>query len=54
MAWVVERYAQVAYALLYRAQDVAQDARIAPWRDAEPVPPWEWRKAKKERAAERT
>lgn len=48
MAWVFERYARVVDAPLYRAQDVAQDARIGLWRDAEPIPPWEWRKQQRD------
>lgn len=47
MAWVFERYAKIVDAPLYRAQDAAQEARIGLWRDAEPVPPWEWRKQRR-------
>jgi hypothetical protein len=31
------------------AQGVAQSDRIGIWQDPDPVPPWEWRKAEKER-----
>jgi endonuclease YncB( thermonuclease family) len=48
MAWVYERYAKVADAPLYRAQDAARQSRAGLWRDAEPVAPWEWRKERRQ------
>lgn len=52
MAWVYERYAKVADAPLYRAQDAAREGRIGLWRDAAPVAPREWRKSQRAIAAE--
>ncbi|MGP1609676.1 MAG: thermonuclease family protein [Burkholderiales bacterium] len=45
MAWVYDRY--VTDRSLYALQDDARAARRGLWVDADPVRPWEWRKAKK-------
>jgi endonuclease YncB( thermonuclease family) len=45
MAWVFDRYSKPS-SPLYPLQDAAKDARRGLWADKEPVPPWEWRKAK--------
>lgn len=45
MAWVFDRYAKDRN--LYRLQDSARTAGRGLWADAAPVPPWEWRKAKR-------
>jgi endonuclease YncB( thermonuclease family) len=43
MAWVFDRY--VSDRALYQVQDVARGERRGLWGDAEPIAPWEWRKA---------
>lgn len=43
MAWVFDRY--VTDPALYKLQDEARTARRGLWADAQPVPPWEWRRA---------
>lgn len=43
MAWVFDRY--VTDHLLYRLQEDARAARRGLWADADPVAPWEWRRA---------
>jgi micrococcal nuclease len=43
MAWVFDRY--VSDRALYAVQDVARGERRGLWGDAEPIAPWEWRKA---------
>jgi endonuclease YncB( thermonuclease family) len=45
MAWVFDRYSKPS-SPLYGLQDDAKAARRGLWADTEPVPPWEWRKAK--------
>lgn len=45
MAWVYDKY--VHDRSLYALQDDARAARRGLWADADPVRPWEWRKAKK-------
>lgn len=48
MAWVYERYAHpTTDARLFALQAKAQTARAGLWVDADPVPPWSWRKATK-------
>lgn len=42
MAWVYDKY--VTDKSLYAVQDEAKTARRGLWADAEPVPPWEWRR----------
>jgi endonuclease YncB( thermonuclease family) len=46
MAWVFDRY--VKDRSLYAVQDGARRARLGLWRDADPLPPWEWRRVKGE------
>lgn len=45
MAWVFDRY--VTDRSLYSLQGQAQEAKRGLWADAEPVPPWEWRRARR-------
>ncbi|GAA5784880.1 thermonuclease family protein [Chitiniphilus shinanonensis] len=45
MAWVYNRYARDP--ALYDLQREARERRIGLWADADPVPPWEWRKQKR-------
>ena len=48
MAWVYERYAhRTTDAHLFALQAKAQAGRVGLWRDADPVPPWNWRQAAK-------
>lgn len=42
MAWVYDKY--VTDRSLYALQDEAKAARRGLWFDAEPIPPWVWRK----------
>ncbi len=44
MAWVYDRY--VTDRGLYSIQDEARAAKRGLWADVNPVPPWEWRKAR--------
>lgn len=46
MAWVYRKYAPVD-SPLYAAENKAKEARRGLWADAEPVPPWEWRRESK-------
>jgi endonuclease YncB( thermonuclease family) len=48
MAWVYERYAPKD-SPLYGVQAEARSARLGLWADAEPIPPWEWRKTGRDR-----
>ena len=43
MAWVFDRY--VTDRSLYADQDEARAGKRGLWRDAYPIPPWEWRRA---------
>jgi endonuclease YncB( thermonuclease family) len=43
MAWVYRPYAKDA--TLYRTEAEAKEQKRGLWRDSDPVPPWEWRKA---------
>jgi endonuclease YncB( thermonuclease family) len=45
MAWVFDRY--VTDRALYPVQEEARAARRGLWHDQHPVPPWEWRAAKR-------
>jgi endonuclease YncB( thermonuclease family) len=45
MAWVYDRY--VTDRGLYQLQEEARAARRGLWHDQNPVPPWEWRAARK-------
>lgn len=48
MAWVYERYADPALdAERFASQERARAAGVGLWRDAEPVPPWAWRRSNK-------
>lgn len=49
MAWVYDRY--VTDRSLYALQDDARAARRGLWADADPVQPWQWRKAKKNKGS---
>lgn len=42
MAWCYRQYAKDA--AIYRAEDDARTARRGLWSDANPTPPWEWRR----------
>ena len=46
MAWIYDRYSR-ADSPLYAEQAAAKAERRGLWADKDPVPPWEWRKAKK-------
>lgn len=50
MAWVFDQY--VRDTSLYRLQDTARRNQEGLWRDASPVSPWAWRKAKRTGNAE--
>ena len=45
MAWVFDRY--VSDHSLNSVQDTARSDRRGLWNDSAPVPPWEWRKARR-------
>ena len=45
MGWVYRKYAPKD-SPLYAVEDDAKAAKRGLWADAEPVPPWEWRKEK--------
>ena len=42
MAWVYRKYTKEA--ALYQLEDEAKQHRLGLWADAEPTPPWAWRK----------
>jgi len=42
MAWVYRKYSKEA--ALYQLEDEAKQHRLGLWVDAEPTPPWAWRK----------
>ena len=46
MAWVYDRY--VTDKSLYAVQDVARAGYLGLWHDERSVPPWKWRKAKRD------
>jgi endonuclease YncB( thermonuclease family) len=48
MAWVFDRYATDRS--LYPMQDTARAAHIGLWSDAHPIPPWQWRDARRRKA----
>ena len=50
MAWVYVKYA-ASYPHLYPIESAARIAAIGLWHDAQPVPPWEWRQARRNPAA---
>ena len=45
MAWVYDHYSKPS-SPLYPLQDAAKAATRGLWADNEPMPPWEWRRAK--------
>lgn len=45
MAWVYDRY--VGDRRLYDVQETAKNRHLGVWSEGNPVPPWEWRKAKR-------
>ena len=45
MAWVYDDY--VKNNMYYYVQSDAKNARVGLWSDPNPVPPWEWRRAKR-------
>jgi micrococcal nuclease len=45
MAWVYDRYSR-ADSPLYSEQAAAKAARRGLWADKDPMPPWEWRRAR--------
>lgn len=45
MAWVFDRYSTPDSAL-YKLQDDARQAKRGLWADANPIPPWEWRRVR--------
>jgi endonuclease YncB( thermonuclease family) len=53
LAWHYKKYAKEQSmqdrATYARAEDQARAERRGLWRDAEPAPPWEWRKSRKRR-----
>lgn len=46
MAMVYDRYAS-GYSHLYPLQAAAKAAQVGVWADADPMPPWDWRKWRK-------
>lgn len=46
MAWVYRKYAK-GYGHLLPIEEEARAAKRGLWADRDPVPPWEWRKAKR-------
>jgi endonuclease YncB( thermonuclease family) len=46
MAWVYRKHAK-GFAHLHGLEDKAKAARRGLWSDPSPVPPWEWRRAKR-------
>lgn len=45
-AWVYRKYAK-GYGHLYALEEKAKTSKLGLWSDPSPVPPWEWRKAKR-------
>lgn len=48
MAWVFDRYAS-PNSPFYAVQNEARAARRGLWKDPNPVPPWEWRRTRREK-----
>lgn len=46
MAWVYRTYSKDPQ--LLRLEADAREARLGLWADATPVPPWEWRRMKRD------
>lgn len=51
MAWVFDKYA-TAKSPLFRVEADAKRQRLGLWADPRPVPPWEWRAAKRTAAVQ--
>jgi endonuclease YncB( thermonuclease family) len=55
LAWAYEHYLPEASAELQQtytaAGTAARAARLGLWQEGEPVPPWQWRRAQRERGA---
>lgn len=47
LAWVYRKYAK-GYDYLYPIEDDARTAKRGLWADANPLPPWDWRKLQRE------
>ena len=46
MAWIWPRYCKLPVCREWaRIEGQAKEGKVGLWRDVEPVPPWEWRKA---------
>lgn len=45
-AWVYRKYAE-GFGYLYPLEEAARAATLGLWSDHDPMPPWEWRKAKR-------
>lgn len=46
MAWVYRKYAE-GFGYLYKLEENARASQRGLWNDKNPIPPWEWRKAKR-------
>jgi endonuclease YncB( thermonuclease family) len=54
LAWVYPQYCKDTFCGAWeRKQSVARKARKGLWADPDPVPPWEWRRAKKNNQQQR-
>jgi endonuclease YncB( thermonuclease family) len=47
MAWWYREYAREQPAAYAAAEQQAHARRVGLWKDAAPVPPWEWRKSER-------
>jgi len=47
LAWVYRKYDK-GYGHLYALEEEARNSRRGLWADSNPMPPWEWRKAKRD------
>jgi endonuclease YncB( thermonuclease family) len=50
LAWVYRKYDK-GHAYLYALEDDARNARRGLWTDSNPIAPWEWRKAKRNKGS---